>query len=132
MKTENLSTLKIHKISQEQYNREYEAGRIDPTAIYLTPENGSDSNCNVDLAGYDWSGKKIVFEGDSITTNGTPAYPEYVKEQTGCIPVNIGQAGHPILWPYPGEAWDYRQRLSNIPADADAIIIMGDYLGAPR
>ena len=38
MKTENLSTLKIHKISQEQYNREYEAGRIDPTAIYLTPE----------------------------------------------------------------------------------------------
>lgn len=86
---------------------------------------------NTGAAEYDWSGKKIVFEGESITTTGTPAYPEYVKEQTGCIPVNIGQAGHPILWSYPGEAWDYRQRLSNIPADADAIIIMGDYLGAP-
>ena len=38
MITENLSTLKIHKLTQEQYDREREAGRIDETAIYLTPE----------------------------------------------------------------------------------------------
>ena len=37
MKTENLSTLKIHKLSQEQYDREYDAGKLDPNAIYLTP-----------------------------------------------------------------------------------------------
>ena len=39
MTTENLSTLKIHKLTEEQYQRELEAGRIDPNALYLTPEN---------------------------------------------------------------------------------------------
>ena len=38
MITENLSTLKIHKLTQEQYDRELEAGRIDPSALYLTPD----------------------------------------------------------------------------------------------
>ena len=42
MKTENLSTLKIHRLTQEQYNRELEAGRIDENALYLTPDEGSD------------------------------------------------------------------------------------------
>lgn len=46
MITENLSTLKIHKLTQEQYDRELEAGRIDPNAIYLTPEEA------IDLSGY--------------------------------------------------------------------------------
>ena len=38
MKTETLSTLKIHRLTEEQYERELAAGRIDPNAIYLTPE----------------------------------------------------------------------------------------------
>ena len=38
MKTENLPTLKIHKLSQEQYDREFEAGRTEENAFYLTPE----------------------------------------------------------------------------------------------
>lgn len=38
MITENLSTLKIHKLTQAQYERELEAGRIDPNALYLTPD----------------------------------------------------------------------------------------------
>ena len=38
MKTENLSTLKIHKLTQAQYDRELAAGRIDESAIYLTPD----------------------------------------------------------------------------------------------
>ena len=42
MITENLSTLKIHKLSQEQYNRELAAGRLDETALYLTPEETID------------------------------------------------------------------------------------------
>lgn len=37
MTTENLSTLKIHKLTQKQYDRELEAGRIDENALYLTP-----------------------------------------------------------------------------------------------
>jgi hypothetical protein len=38
MITENLSTLKIHKLTQEQYERELAAGNIDASALYLTPE----------------------------------------------------------------------------------------------
>lgn len=44
MITENLSTLKIHKLTQEQYDRELAAGRIDESALYLTPDDDSDSN----------------------------------------------------------------------------------------
>lgn len=42
MITENLSTLKIHKLTQAQYNRELEAGNIDENALYLTPDEASD------------------------------------------------------------------------------------------
>lgn len=41
MITENLSTLKIHKLTQAQYKREVEAGRIDASALYLTPDEAS-------------------------------------------------------------------------------------------
>ena len=41
MITTTLSTLKIHKLTQEQYNRELAAGRLDENAIYLTPDSGS-------------------------------------------------------------------------------------------
>lgn len=37
MITENLSTLKIHNLTKEQYEQEFEAGRIDENALYLTP-----------------------------------------------------------------------------------------------
>jgi lysophospholipase L1-like esterase len=83
-------------------------------------------NSGVTATGYDWSGKKIVYEGESITMNNTMAYPEYVAEQTGCNSVKIGIAGVPIMGDYVGKAWDFRRRISNIPADADAIIVLGD------
>jgi hypothetical protein len=40
--TENLSTLKIHKLTQAQYDRELAAGRIDENALYLTPDEEVD------------------------------------------------------------------------------------------
>lgn len=46
MNIENLSTLKIHKLTQAQYSRELEAGNIDPSALYLTPDE-NDSNIYV-------------------------------------------------------------------------------------
>lgn len=49
MKTENLSTLKIHKLSQEQYDREKAAGRLDTNAIYLTPDEGGNSGGIIDV-----------------------------------------------------------------------------------
>ncbi|MBR5794537.1 MAG: hypothetical protein IKY26_00155 [Erysipelotrichaceae bacterium] len=38
MITENLSTLKIHKLTQAQYDRELANGTIDETALYLTSD----------------------------------------------------------------------------------------------
>lgn len=38
MITENLSTLKIHKLTQKQYDREFKAGNTDENALYLTPD----------------------------------------------------------------------------------------------
>ena len=38
MNTESLSTLKIHKLTQAQYDREFEAGNLDENALYLLPD----------------------------------------------------------------------------------------------
>lgn len=46
MITENLSTLKIHKLTRAQYDRELANGTIDENALYLTPDE------EIDLSGY--------------------------------------------------------------------------------
>ena len=38
MITEKISTLKIHRLTQEQYERALEEGKIDDTALYLTDD----------------------------------------------------------------------------------------------
>ena len=38
MITENVPVLKMHKLTQEQYNREFENGNLEENALYLTPE----------------------------------------------------------------------------------------------
>ena len=38
MITKNLSTLQIHKLSKNQYDREYQAGNLSTDILYLTPE----------------------------------------------------------------------------------------------
>ncbi len=42
MITENLSTLKIHRLTQEQYDKAVADGSIDENALYLTPEEKID------------------------------------------------------------------------------------------
>ena len=42
MITENVSTLKIHKLSKEQYDREVANGRLENNAIYITPDDGAE------------------------------------------------------------------------------------------
>lgn len=44
MNIKNLSTLKINKLTKEQYERELAAGRIDENALYLTPDEETSSN----------------------------------------------------------------------------------------
>lgn len=46
MITENLSTLKIHKLTESQYKREKDAGRLDENALYLTPDKEVISDWN--------------------------------------------------------------------------------------
>lgn len=43
MITNNVSTLKIHKLTQEQYDRELAAGNLDENALYLTPDEDIES-----------------------------------------------------------------------------------------
>ena len=63
MITENLSTLKIHKLTQAQYDRELAAGRIDENALYLTPDE------EIDLSSY---ATKDDVEEISSLVGGTP------------------------------------------------------------
>ncbi len=42
MITKNLSTLKIHKLTREQYERELNNGNLDENALYLTPDEDMD------------------------------------------------------------------------------------------
>ena len=44
MITENLSMFKIHKLTQAQYDRELEAGRIDENALYITSEESANAS----------------------------------------------------------------------------------------
>lgn len=43
MKTENVSTLRIHKLSKEQFLREQSNEALVPGEIYLTPDDGADN-----------------------------------------------------------------------------------------
>lgn len=54
MITEALNTLKIHKLTQEQYDNALATGNIDENAVYLTPEG--DISVAVDEDGNAWVG----------------------------------------------------------------------------
>ena len=80
MKTENLSTLTIHKISQEQFDREKAAGRIDENAIYLTPDEDSGGSVVPDEEFFNWLVEAKIIEpavsasGKIYTTNNNEIY----------------------------------------------------------
>ena len=100
MNTENLSTLKIHKLTQAQYDRELAAGRIEENALYLTPEE------EIDLSGYatidyvDNEIRKIPtsdVEGQIENHNvDEDAHPIILEKINAITPENIGAAasGH--------------------------------------
>ena len=77
-------------------------------------------------SGYDWGGKVIACEGESLTGNAVMGYPAYVAEQTGATVHNLGIGGKAVFPDEAGASCDFRRRLSRIPANTDAIIIMGD------
>ena len=93
MNTENLSTLKIHKLTQAQYNRELANGTLEANAIYLTPDE------EIDLSGYatknDLNGLASTLDGKMNTTNpvGTGSFSMNRKAGT-----TIGEHSHAEGW----------------------------------
>lgn len=66
MITENLSTLKIHKLTQTQYDTALATGNIDETALYLTPDEVIYNKVLCDSGNV----------GVSVFTDGTVEIPE--------------------------------------------------------
>jgi hypothetical protein len=64
MITENLLTLKIHKLTQAQYDRELEAGNLDGNALYLTPDEGIAIDTTLTQSGIAADSKAV---GDAIS-----------------------------------------------------------------
>lgn len=71
MITENLSTLKIHKLTQAQYDRELAAGRIDENALYLTPDIGANVVETATLMVANWNGLSQTVSVSNITASNT-------------------------------------------------------------
>lgn len=96
------------------------------------------STIDIDTGGsvYDWTGKKIVFFGDSIT-DGLSGYLTYVSNALGATGVNKANSGlsvFPDWYSYKDRegvderhlAADFRRQPSNIPVDVDLLVITGD------
>lgn len=89
MNTENLKTLKIHKLSQEQYERELLAGNVDPNALYLTPDDGDADSLTVDLDDT-VAGEPNTINADTL--GGRPA-SEYATENFVSTKIAEAQLG---------------------------------------
>lgn len=82
MFTELLSTLKIHKLTQSQYDRELVAGNIDENALYLTPDDGV--NIKIDAT--------LTQEGaaaDAAAVGEAIAALKYVAQDTAPEDINL-------------------------------------------
>jgi hypothetical protein len=85
MITENLSTLKIHKLKKEQYDREFGAGRIDENALYLTPDE------EMDLSGYA-TVEQLNTKADTEHTHTTSDITDFQESLNTAINEAITQA----------------------------------------
>lgn len=83
MITENLSTLKIHKLTQAQYDRELAAGNIDENALYLTPDE------EIDLSPYA-TVEQLNTVSDSLTD---VVYAEEDSVESATAPLNADTLG---------------------------------------
>ena len=100
MITENLSTLKIHKLTKEQYEKELKEGRIDPNAIYLTPDD-SNEEYNKLLIRIDSLNDKIntkvdKVDGKDLSTND---FTDELKSKLDGIAENANNYVHPKTHP---------------------------------
>lgn len=80
MRVTDLSTLKIHKLSQAQYERELAAGNIDENALYLTPDEDIDlellwADINAALDKKADSSEAVIYRNDRVFLPGKEPYP---------------------------------------------------------
>lgn len=94
MQEKILSTLNIHKLTEEQYNKEVSNGNVDEYALYLTPDEG------VDLSPYatiEELNKKANASDLSTHTKNTLNPHNVTKEQIGLNNVdNTSDVDKPI------------------------------------
>lgn len=80
--------------------------------------------------GYDWTGRLICFDGDSLTQGSAGPFSTPCVASLGASEKNIAQGGKAMFPDAAGNAWDFRQRVSRIPHNADLIFICGDFNAA--
>ncbi len=76
----NLSTLKIHKLTQAQYDRELAAGNLDEYALYLTLDEAKVSTYTASIT-TTWSGSAAPYS-QTITVTGITASDNPVVDVT--------------------------------------------------
>ena len=100
MITENLSTLKIHKLTQDQYKRARENGMLEEFALYLTPD-GADAPVSMTIGAASW-GETVTITNDAITpTNRVEMLPGVgitkaqlaALQAANCIDIGVQSAG---------------------------------------
>lgn len=98
MITEILPTLQIHKLTQEQYDRELEAGRINENALYLTPSmsqsvpvlaSGTDLNTVRSIGEY------YLDPNNTYTNSLVTGIPAILRVEPG---YSSGDVRHVIEW----------------------------------
>ena len=105
------------------------SGQIEDLEQNGTGDGSGDGTTDINIK--KWHGKKIVVDGSSITTGGTgmtqPTWSDYIKEMFSLDTV-YNHAGSGTGWTSSG-ATTVITRMLEYEADADAVILMGDYNG---
>ena len=122
MITEKLSTLKIHKLSKRQYERELAAGHIDENALYLTPDDSIDDTLT--QAGVAADAKAVGDRFDTITltqNNYGTELPEtgeegqlFLVEDTSVPDITLTKSGQAADAKAVGDALAIKAPLLNI------------------
>lgn len=120
METRDISTLKINKLSKEQYERELAAGNIDENALYLTPDE------EIDLSGYATiaNGQYAVTASSSDGVAYTATVPGMTALISGAsfimIPERVSASTTPTLNVNGLGAKYIKRRLSSIATSAQS------------
>lgn len=117
-----------------KYGTEYVPAINDnPSSEFGNYETYSRSKIEERLSGaggYNWEGRTLYFDGDSLTVSGVDKWSKYTADKLNCNSINNAIGGQPIFPDIPGTPQDYRQRISRIPSTVDLILIDGDFNAA--